>query len=308
MPQEKVDQVSTFLVAGGYDTFEVSDYSDLLENAGAMFCDYIEDSLLEKQKEAPHLTFYLDPSERKRAEEIVRFVRGVCDQLEWKDIRATIRLVEGSDWDVAWKKYFYPFPVGEKLFILPAWEKADEEMTQGRKIIRMDPAAAFGSGTHATTRLCLEAMEPWIRGGEAVLDMGCGSGILAIGARLLGAGKICAVDIDEAAVRTTAENFEKNGLGSENLTLICGNVLSEKDTLEKMGGGYDLICANIVAQIIQEMAPILYSALKPGGVLLASGILSVREEEVKKVLLSAGFSYRCTHLSEEWVCMEFTRP
>ena len=191
MPQEKVDQVSTFLVAGGYDTFEVTDYSDLLENAGAMFCDYIEDALLEKQRENPYLTFYLDPSERKRAEEIVRFIRGVCEELGWKEIRATIRLVEDSDWDVAWKKYFYPFPVGEKLFIQPAWEEPDEELTRGRRIIRMDPAAAFGSGTHATTRLCLEAMEPWIAGGESVLDMGCGSGILGIAALLLGRQRNC---------------------------------------------------------------------------------------------------------------------
>jgi len=139
-----------------------------------------------------------------------------------------------------------------------------------------------------------------------VLDMGCGSGILGIGAKRLGASDLVAVDIDEAAVRTSRENFEKNGIPLKDVSLICGNILEEKDKLSQMGGGFDLILANIVAQIIKEMAPLLHAALKTGGTLLASGILKCREEEVKSVLLEAGFAYRQTHESEEWVCMEFT--
>jgi len=308
MPQDKVDLVSTFLVAGGYDTFEISDYSDLVENAGAMFGDYIEDELLQKEKDPPAIRFYLDRKEREKAEGIVRFVNGVCDELGWKgEIRGQIRLIEDSDWDVAWKKYFYPFPVGEKLFIKPAWETVGEDVIQKRKVIEMDPAAAFGSGTHATTRLCLESMERVLHPGDSVLDMGCGSGILGIGAKLLGAGRVTAVDIDEAAVRTTGENFEKNHVATSDLTLICGNVLTEEDKRHEMGGGFDLICANIVAQIIKEMAPILYSAANPGATLLASGILTSREEEVKEVLLAAGFSHVKSHISEEWVCMELKK-
>jgi len=306
MPHEKVDLVSTFLVAGGYDTFEVCDLSDLVENAGIMFCDYIEDELLDRQNAPPAVKFYMEKEEKDRADEIYRYLMGVCKQLGWDDVSGTVTLVENSDWDVAWKKYFFPFPVGNRLFIQPSWEELSEE-AKGREVIRIDPAAAFGSGTHATTRLCLEAMEPILKKGDRVLDMGCGSGILGIGAKKLGAGKIVAVDIDPAAVRTTVENFEKNGVESEDLLPICGNVLEDEEKLEQMGGEFDLICANIVAQIIKEMAPILRDSLKPGGVLLASGILSCREEEVKQVLLNAGLVYVATHQSEEWVCMEWKR-
>lgn len=307
MPQEKVDLVSTFLVAGGYDTFEVCDLSDLVENAGAMFYDYIEDELLEKRGDKPSIKFYMEKEDRRRAEEILAFLTGVCENLGWQDVTGQITLVENSDWDTRWKQYFYPFPVGEKLFIKPTWEEVSKEVVGDRHVIEIDPAAAFGSGTHDTTRLCLEAMEGKIREGDRVLDMGCGSGILAIGAKKLGAGKLVAVDIDDAATRTAGENFEKNGIPEKDVTLICGNILTEEDKLLQMGKGFDLICANIVAQIIKDMAPLLLDALKPGGTLLASGILCEREEEVKETLLSAGFTYRCTHASPEWVCMELTK-
>ncbi len=307
MPQEKVDQVSTFLVAGGYDTFEICDLSDLVENAGAMFCDYIEDELLEKQTDPPSIRFYLEREEMARAEEILDYITGVAKNLGWKDVTGKITLVENSDWDTRWKAYFVPFPVGERLFIKPSWEDLSPEETFGREVIEMDPAAAFGSGTHATTRLCLEALEPNLKSGDRVLDMGCGSGILGIGAKKLGAGKIVAVDVDEAAVRTAGENFEKNGIDTADLTLLCGNILTEPEVLEKMGTGFDLICANIVAQIIKDMAPLLYRSLKPGGLLLASGILACREEEVKQALLTAGFRFRASHCLQEWICMELTR-
>ncbi|MBR5295429.1 MAG: 50S ribosomal protein L11 methyltransferase, partial [Clostridia bacterium] len=205
-----------------------------------------------------------------------------------------------------WKQYFYPFPVGEKLFILPSWEEVPGGAL-GREIIRIDPAAAFGSGTHATTRLCLEAMEPHLKKDDRVLDMGCGSGILAIGAKKLGAGEIFAVDIDEAAVRTSEENFVKNDISLDQVTLICGNILEEENKLEKMGKGFDVICANIVAQIIKDMAPLLLAALKKGGILLASGILESREEEVKNALLEAGFLLLESHRSDGWVCLELTK-
>ena len=121
------------------------------------------------------------------------------------------------------------------------------------------------------------------------------------------AGETVAVDIDEVAVRTAGENFEKNGIPKESVTLLCGNILTQEDKLSQMGTGYDLILANIVAQIIKEMAPLLLNALKEGGILLASGILEEREEDVRRTLEEAGFQYRQTHRSEEWVCMELTK-
>lgn len=306
MPQEKVDLVSTFLVTGGYDTFEVCDYSDMLENAGEMFYDYIEDELLEKKDQPPCIKFYCEP-DGKRAGEIRAFVEGVVKNLGWDDVVCEQALVTGSNWDTKWKEFFFPFPVGEKLFIKPGWETVSEEVVGSRRVIEIDPAAAFGTGTHATTRLCLEGMEKILSGGETVLDMGCGSGILGIGAVKLGAAKVVAVDIDEHAARTAAENFHTNQIGEEQFEVLCGDVLSDPALCEKMGKGFDLICANIVAQIIKDMAPLLFAALRPGGSLLASGILVSRKEEVKKALLAAGFVCRAVWEADDWVCMELTR-
>ena len=303
LPKEKVDLVSTFLVAGGYDTFEILDHSDLLESAGEMFCDYIEDDLFEKQNLPPEIKFYFDVSDRPRAEEILSFLLGVCENLGYSDVSGEIILVENSDWDTRWKQYFYPFPVGDRLFIKPCWEEVSAEEVGDRAVIDIDPAAAFGSGTHDTTRLCLEGVERSLKKGDRVLDMGCGSGILGIGAMKLGAGECISVDIDEAAVRTARENFEKNGIVIEEKAFICGDIISDSDKREEMGKDFDLICANIVAGIIGEMAPYLFKALKEGGTLLASGILEEREEEIRSILLKNGFLLSDTHRSGGWVCL-----
>ncbi|MBQ3866832.1 MAG: 50S ribosomal protein L11 methyltransferase [Clostridia bacterium] len=301
LPREKVDLVSTFLITGGYDTFEISDLSDLMENAGEVFADYVEDDLLARRNEPPVIRFYFAADEDKKAAEVEQFVLGVAAQLGWDDVSCETRLVQNSDWDTRWKQYFYSFPVGEKLFIRPAWEEPGPREA-GRKVICIDPAAAFGTGTHATTRLCLEAMEKALRPGDRVLDMGCGSGILGIGAALLGASFVYSVDIDEVAVRVARENFGKNGVACET-GFLCADVLSDEKAREKMGGGYDLICANIVAGVISAMAPVLFAALKPGGVMLSSGILSSRREEVTAALTAAGFTVEKETSDEDWICL-----
>ena len=306
LPREKVDLVSTFLVTGGYDSFEISDLSDLMESAGAVFADYIEDELLARRDEAPVIRLYFDRAEEDRARGAQSFISGVARQLGWDDIACTLTLVENSDCDVRWKQYFHPFPVGEKLYVKPSWETEVPADARGRGIIEIDPDAAFGTGTHATTYLCLLQLEKDLRPGDRVLDMGCGSGILGIGAKRLGAEEVVSVDIDENAVRIAAENFEKNGCG-ENARFICGNVLTDRDALMQMGDGFDLICANIVAGIIRDMAPILYAALKPGGRLLASGILASRREEVTDSLTAAGFVPAEEMIKEDWLCLTFTK-
>ena len=306
LPREKVDLVSTFLVAGGYDSFEISDLSDLMESAGAVFADYIEDDLLARRDEAPFIRLYFDSGEGEKAEGARRFILGVAKELGWEDISCRVTLVENSDWDTRWKQFFHPFPVGDKLYVKPSWEKADPEEAGERGIIEIDPDAAFGTGTHATTFLCLLELEKQLRPGDKVLDMGCGSGILGIAAKRLGAGEVVSVDIDENAVRIAAENFAKNGCRDNDL-FICGNVLTDQEALVRMGRGFDLICANIVAGIIKEMAPILYEALEPGGRLLASGVLSARREEVAEALTRAGFIPLEEENKDDWLCLVFTK-
>lgn len=306
LPREKVDLVSTFLVTGGYDCFEISDLSDLMENAGVVFADYIEDELLARRDEAPFIRLYFDRAEKEKAQGAQRFILGVARELGWNDVDCSVTLVENSDWDTRWKQFFHPFPVGEKLLVKPSWENLDTGTVGGRGVIEIDPDAAFGTGTHATTYLCLLQLEKQLRPGDRVLDMGCGSGILGIGAKRLGASDVVSVDIDENAVRIAAENFEKNAC-LDGAVFLCGNVLTDKDALIRMGGGFDLICANIVAGIIREMAPILYSALKPGGRLLASGILAARREEVLEALTRAGFVPVEEEMKDDWLCLVLTK-
>ena len=302
LPKEKVDLVSAFLIGEGFDTFEVCDYSDLMESAGEMFYDYIEDDLLEKQNTPPCLKFYCEVGEEK-PKKIRAFIEKLAEEKGWSDVSAEETLVTGSDWDTKWKEFFYPFPVGEKLYINPKWEEIDPVKAGDRGVILIDPAAAFGTGTHATTHLCLEGLEKVIRGGETVLDMGCGSGILGIAAVRLGAERIVGVDIDEAACRCAEENFSENGISREKFTILCGDVLSDPAFREKVGAPFHLIAANIVAGIITQMAPYLYSVLKPGGKMIASGILSAREEEVKTALLAAGFRLISSDSEEDWVSL-----
>lgn len=306
LPREKVDLVSTFLVTAGYDSFEISDLSDLMESAGIVFADYIEDELLARRDEAPFIRLYFDAGEEDKARGVRRFILGVAKELNWDDISCRVTLVENSDWDTRWKQFFHPFPVGERLYVKPSWEETVPPEAQGRAIVEIDPDAAFGTGTHATTFLCLVRLEKDISPGDRVLDMGCGSGILGIAAKRLGAGEVVSVDIDENAVRIARENFEKNHC-PENAVFLCGNVLEDKDILDRMGGNFDLICANIVAGIIREMAPVLYAALRPGGRLLASGILSSRREEVLKTLADTGFQFLEEEQKDDWLCLVFTK-
>jgi ribosomal protein L11 methyltransferase len=264
--------------------------------------DYVDDALLSLREAETAVTVYL-PDNQQGADgliairEMLTRLQAMDTDSEWGRLTYELSGVREEDWATAWKKYFHPVPVGQKLLICPSWEEAPND---GRLVMRLDPGMAFGTGTHETTRLCLELLESHIHGGEDVLDMGCGSGILSIGALLLGAKRAVGVDIDEVAVRVAAENAAINGVESK-ASFLCG------DLADKVTGDFDVICANIVADVILRFAPLVPGFLRPGGVFVVSGIIEPREAEVREALEALGFCQTARLESGGWVCLALTR-
>ncbi len=299
------EDIANLLIVSGVDTFTTDDFSDLEEtlSQGGIFYDYIDDELLGLQNSIPVIHAFLTPDEE--GEKIVKAVYAALDALksersEYASLVWERDEVHDEDWENNWKEFFKPFPVGEKLYVKPSWEEIDESVKKKRLIIEIDPSSSFGTGTHATTKLCLEHLEKVVAGGERVLDMGCGSGILSIGALLLGAKSVIAVDIDDTAARIAGENLIQNGFDTTRAEVLCGNVLEDASLAKKISGEFDVICANIVAGIIIEMSSLFNSCLKKTGVLIASGIISEREKEVCTALEKAGFTIISTTSEDDW--------
>lgn len=210
-----------------------------------------------------------------------------------------ISSTDEKDWRDKWKEFFHTFTVGDYT-IVPSWEEVSSD-SNPKHIIRMDPGITFGTGKHESTRMIIEELPEYIHGGEKVLDLGTGSGILAMIALREGAADVTATDIDPATKDAVAENFERNNLPLEKMHLVIGDLASDKKVQGEVGGGYDVVCANILADIIIGMLPAIRNTIRPEGVLLTSGIIDFKEEEVKNALYENGFKVYDIKKCGEWV-------
>ena len=284
---DTVEAIATGISGGG---IYIEDYADLETQVQQIaHVDLIEQDLLDKDRNTVIVHMYLAPDENPA--EIVELLNsrliaaGVTYSLAMEG-------VEQEEWETAWKKYYHAMEIGNRLAICPSWE----EYQGDRAVIRLDPGMAFGTGTHETTSLCLTQLDKLIKGGERMLDIGTGSGILAIGALLLGAAEAEGVDIDPMCVRTAGENAALNGV-QDRLKVLVG------DLSDKASGKYNVITANIVAAAIISLVPHVPALLAEGASFIASGIIDTRKDEVITAVEAAGLRVDQILEKNGWVAL-----
>ncbi len=270
----------------------IEDYSDLEQEALEIaHIDLIDEELLKKDRTKAIIHIFISPEENYR--EAVSFL---AERFKAENIGFEIdtAVCKNEDWENNWKAYFKPLEIGKKLLIRPVWE---ENYNAGsRKILNIEPGLAFGSGSHHTTKLCLEALEGCVNDGNTVLDVGCGSGILSIATLLLGAKKAVGIDIDKLAVKTAKENGKLNSFNEPELTYIEGNLT------DKITGKYDIVVANIVADIIIRLTDDVEKFLNPDGYFVTSGIIDIREQEVLEAFEKNNFKVIKRYEEGGWLC------
>ena len=301
---QAIDIISGFLTMHGVRGVmieDAQDFTDFLSDT-TIHWDYVDEELMRLKTVETNVTFYL--ADNLQGIEMFRAIekelpsqRELNPAVDLGSLRIVTSEVDEEDWSTAWKKYYHPTKIGKKLIVVPCWEEYECAPDEVRVVL--DPGMAFGTGTHETTRLCMQLLEQTVTKDTRVLDVGTGSGILAITALLLGAKEAVGVDIDEVAVRTAHENAALNGV-DERLTVFCG------DLTEKVSGTYDVICANIVADVIIRLSANVTKFMHEKSVLLVSGIIEERCEEVKAALCGAGLTIREIRTDGGWAAIRLS--
>lgn len=275
--------------------FHIEDYSDVEDLLSIMPRELIDDALFEQDRSKAKVHLYL--SEEIHPEESVLYLKDRF-AIEKIPFAITMDQVDEEDYANAWKRYYKPLRVGKNIMIVPSWESYDQKETD--IILELDPGMAFGTGTHETTRLCMEYLEELVEKDDQILDVGCGSGILAITAIKLGAKKAVGSDIDPVAVKVAKENAELNGVVS-NTEWVCS------DLTAGVSGKFNIVCANIVADIILQLLKILPNFLQENGHCILSGIIDIRSEEVRKALIENGYKIVSQKEEAGWVALCVTK-
>ncbi len=285
----------------GIEIVDEKDFKDFLEENKSIW-DYVDDDLIREKEGETCIKTYISATDpdtlsaiKTSMAELKEYDKdGVFGRLE-----ISLDNIKEEDWSNNWKKYFHTMEIGETLIVKPFWE---ETPVTDKKVFEINPGLSFGTGSHHTTRLCLEDIQDTVKGGEKVLDLGCGSGILSIVSLMYGAENAIAIDIDPNSMDTAYDNLRRNNLPKEKYSVIIGNILSDEELQEKiLEEKYDLILANIVADVIIAALPLVRKAIKTDGTFITSGIISDRADEVIAAIAENGFEIVSEKRSADWV-------
>lgn len=283
----------------GFMIEDAQDFDEFLHDTTPHW-DYVDQAVMEKMKDCETCVTIYVADNPQGMEELMQ-VRQILARLKAQDpdgkygrLELEMKDVDEEDWSNAWKKYYHPVQVGEHLVVCPSWEAYDRQPDD--VVLTLNPGMAFGTGTHDTTRLCMELLEKYITPQDTVLDVGCGSGILAITAALLGANKIIGCDIDEVAVKVAGENAALNGV-QDRIAFHQGDLTSQVE------GSFQIICANIVADVIIRLSEDAGCYLAKDGIFITSGIIDTREQDVLNALEQNGFQVIERRTSGGWVAL-----
>ncbi len=291
----------------GFEIEDKDDFNSFLEH-NHQYWDYVDDELMAEKQGETKVKIYLSDNENGAVQ--LAGVRSELNALKSLDaggrfgrLEIEINNLSEEDWENNWKQYFHPIPVGDRLIIKPEWEKLDN--TQGKIIFNIDPGMTFGSGQHETTRLCVEQLDKRINSGMRVLDLGCGSGILSIISLMLGAKYAYAIDIDPNCQKIAYSNAALNNIGKDVYCVKAGNILSDEGFKHEVAamGGFDIVVANIVADVIIPLCSDARRYMKEDGVFICCGIIEPRLPEVLDALEKAGFEIIEQKNENDWYCI-----
>lgn len=299
---EAVDLISYTLNEMGIEGIEIEDKIPLSdEEKKAMFIDILPD--LGPDDGVAYVSFYIEPEDDKpeTIQEVLNAVHELKDFVDIGQAAIVKTQTADEDWMNNWKKYWKPFKVDEKIWIKPTWETIDH-VADDELVVLLDPGTSFGTGMHHTTRLCITQLKKYLRPEHKLFDVGCGSGILSIIGLLLGVSEAAATDVDVHAVEAAVENAKVNGLDMSKYRVETGDIITDEAFRLSMGGKkYDIVVANILADIIIPLSAVIKDNMKPGALFISSGIIDMKEAAVREALIANGFEIVEVTRSGEWV-------
>ena len=300
---EAEDIVSSMLMDLGIQGVEIEDKVPLTQaDKEQMFVDILPE--IEADDGVAYLSFYLEPEDDKEKilTEIRQELQEMSSYLNVGECQIEESETEDVDWVNNWKQYFHQFYVDD-ILIIPSWEDVKPEDSD-KMVIHIDPGTAFGTGMHETTQLCIRQIRKYVTEGTRILDVGCGSGILGMLALKFGAAYSVGTDLDPCAIEATYENMEVNGISKDRYEVMIGNIIDDKEVQDKVGYGcYDIVAANILADVLVQLTPVIVNQLKSGGIYITSGIIDDKEQTVVDAVKAAGLEVLDVTYQGEWVCV-----